>query len=299
MIKHRLEVIENDEPLTPEELDYLIANPPRNGGSMIKTIPPETAKHATDTYNKRNRPARWKQIRTFAEFMADHNWSVNGATIGFTKKGRLSDGQNRLYACQRANVPFRTHIVFGVEDDSFDTIDAGKSRDHADILTLMGAKDPKVMAVAVRWIEWIKTGKGAARKPAFSPQETGELYLKHKDAENFTSEARKIAYGNLQSPGVVAAMLYCFNEVDGDLAADFADAWATGTNVPGFHAITKMQTELTRLRNAGLKGSDAFQTTRAALIINCWNATRRFKQSGRTVGVPIRWDRDKPFPKIQ
>ena len=301
-MNYKLEVIENDQPLTPEELDYLVANPPRDGRSIIKTIPPETAGYALEKYNRGNRPFRSKSIRTFADVMREDRWRLNGETMSFTNKQRIGNGQNRFRACVVAEKPFRTHIVFGVEDDCFDTIDAGKPRDHADILKLMGANDYKVMAVAVRWIEWILTGKAAARKPAFSPHETGELYRnKYKAAEDFTKEARKIAYKNFHSPGVVAAFLYCFDKIDSDLAGDFSDAWAATTRVDDsrFFAIAKMQAELKVLREAGLKGSDAFQTTRAALIILAWNAARRFQQTGKTTGVAITWKRTQPFPMIK
>jgi hypothetical protein len=283
--------------LTIEELENLIATTPPNSPSVIRTVTPQVAQHIVDKWNKLNRSTVSRKIRQYAEAMKAGQWRLNGETCIFSRK-RMMNGQNRMYACILAGVPFRTHLVFGVEDDIFDSMDAGKSRDHADVLKTLGAKDPKTMAVAVRWIAWITANKANIRKPAYTPQETGELYRRFKRAEDFTEDAKKIAGINLQSPGVVCAFLYCFDMIDSALAADIAEAWKTPKRSDEFIHLSTMDTAIAELRKAGMKGSDLFQTTRAAMIINTWKAVQHFRETGSMRGVTIRWDASKAFPLL-
>jgi hypothetical protein len=99
--------------------------------------------------------------------MADE-WMLTGDTIKFSDAGLLRDGQNRLRACQRAGVPFRTHIVFGIEDEAFDRLDQGKNRNGADVLSIAGYQYVTALSGAVRWTHLIETGRAKSRDS--SPQ---------------------------------------------------------------------------------------------------------------------------------
>lgn len=260
-------------------------------GAIKATIMPKIAQHILDVYNTHNREPRTGSINRYEREMKNGCWRLNGATVVFTDKHRLGDGQNRLIASAKSGVPLTTYVIFGIEDECFDTIDAGKPRDHADVLKLMGAKKPRYMAVAVRWAEWIENGKVKVRPP-FIPKETGELYLKHKALDDFISDARSIARANNQSVGMVAAFLYTFERIDGELVGEFARHWAQGTYPPRFSSIGAMQAELAHMRSVGVLGGHLSQTMRAAMIVNSWNSVRLGKR------VPIKWDPKKPFPKI-
>src|SRR5260370_32986795 len=102
--------------------------------SRVFTITPPIAEGLLLDYNSGNRPKKPKAIARYAEDMAAQRWSVTGDTIKFSK--RLRDGQNRLAACVRSGVPFRTYIVFGIDDDAFDRMDQGRNRSGSDILAI-------------------------------------------------------------------------------------------------------------------------------------------------------------------
>src|SRR5690242_3389923 len=88
--------------------------------------------------------------------------------------GGLRDGQNRLMACMRAGVPFRTHVVFGIDDDAFDRMDQGKNRDAADVLTMAGHSNANTIAAAVRWVHLIDGGR-TKQRDSLEPAETKRL----------------------------------------------------------------------------------------------------------------------------
>jgi hypothetical protein len=282
--------------LTWEELQELMVDIPPEGFRCVRRIiTPELAKRILDELNPHNRNPRDPKIREFALALSSGRYKLNGQSPIFSDKLRLLDGQNRLYACVRSGVPLDTLIVFGIDDDAFDTIDSGKPRDHADVLKLLGAKEPRHTANGVKWAQWFETGQVKAR-PGIIPQELGELYLeKHKGVEDFVPEAKKIARANGQSVGMVAGFLYTATKIDGDMAADFSEAWKTGTRPPVFAGITTMQTTLTEMRNKGQLGGHRHEVTRAAMTVNAWNAAMR----GNPRGTPIRWDYAAPFPQFR
>ena len=121
-------------------LRSLIKNPPQN--SRVVQLSPELAKYVLEQLNIGNRSQKPKQIAKYAADMKNDDWSLTGVPIVFGSHGYLLDGQNRLAACVRADVPFTTHAVFGVEPDSFVHFDIGKNRTGADVFTI-GCSIPK------------------------------------------------------------------------------------------------------------------------------------------------------------
>lgn len=97
--------------------------------------------------NRRSSPDR---VQLLVNVLKAGQWKLNGETIIVAADGTLLDGQHRLQACVQAGVPFSTFIVFGVEKDTFDTIDSGKSRTGADNLHIKGYKNAILLAGALR-----------------------------------------------------------------------------------------------------------------------------------------------------
>lgn len=85
--------------------------------------------------NTQNRKANKGTIRRYSTDMKNNNWKVNGQTVVFDKDGNLRDGQNRLFACVTAGVPFKTVVVRGVDPEAFDSMDTGHKRNMADMFT--------------------------------------------------------------------------------------------------------------------------------------------------------------------
>lgn len=280
------------EKLTIEQLTALL--PATTIVVMITEVTAEVAGYILDTLNTHNRQSKPRIIDRYRTAMEADAWRLNGATIVFTDKRRLGDGQNRLIACRTSGMPFKTLMVFGVEDSAFDTIDQGKPRSHEDILKLKGSKDPRNAAIAVRWVEWVRT-KQVRRRPLYTPQQTGQLWHDHKGIEDFLPEARKIAARTRHGAGVVAAFLYLFDEKDPELAAQFTVHWQEGILPPRFRAIAAMGAELDHLHNSGQKGGHRHEITRAAVLVNAWNIVRK----DRVKGFSVKWDYDSQlFPEI-
>lgn len=96
--------------------------------------------------NTLNRTLRPSLVDKYAADMLDGNWKVDGSTVKVGTSGRLLDGQHRLHACIKANVPFTTAIAYDVDESTFDVIDTVRPRTLPDVLGIEGHKNGKLLA---------------------------------------------------------------------------------------------------------------------------------------------------------
>lgn len=155
-------------------LSSLIANPPQN--SRVVEFSPELASYILENHNIGNRSVKPTHINRYAKSMSVDNWSLTGVPLLFSKDGILIDGQNRLSACVKANTPFMSHVVFGVDPDSHVHIDVGKVRNNADLFTKMGVNYPRETGMTLRMITAWSKGKTDARSHYMDLFEMRELY---------------------------------------------------------------------------------------------------------------------------
>tara|TARA_B100001059_G_scaffold236593_1_gene288057 strand:+ start:1093 stop:2001 length:909 start_codon:yes stop_codon:yes gene_type:complete len=161
-------------------LSSLISNPPQN--SRVVQFSPELATYVLDNLNVGNRSKKPKQIKEYADDMTINNWSLTGVPIVFGSHGMLLDGQNRLSACVRANKPFMTHCVFGVDSNSFVHFDVGKKRTNADIFTIMGVPYPRETGLAIRLISAWESGDTDARSIELNHDQMRSTYNEKMDS---------------------------------------------------------------------------------------------------------------------
>ena len=148
--------------LTESEFRNHIMHPP--AGSVIHEITPEMAKFTLSETNKKNRPLTSGKVIDYSKDMSSRNWTLNGETIKFGSDGLLKDGQHRLEACVRANTAFPTHLVFGINPETFQHIDIGKLRNGADTLSMMGVPNSKDASTIIKMI--ISYENGLSRSPS-------------------------------------------------------------------------------------------------------------------------------------
>lgn len=108
--------------------------------AIIETIAPEKAQVYLNKSGG-NRNISQVVVDRYAKDMRDGNWKLNGVTIVFDVDGRLIDGHHRLHACIKAGVPFQTYVARGVGNDVFTTLDCGRHRNVAQLLTIKGVKN--------------------------------------------------------------------------------------------------------------------------------------------------------------
>jgi len=88
--------------------------------------------------NVKNRKLGNENISSLVHKMKTNKWHENGESIIIGSDGVLKDGQNRLVATIKANHNWKAVLVTGVDSNVMSSIDTGKNRSAADVLTLNG-----------------------------------------------------------------------------------------------------------------------------------------------------------------
>jgi hypothetical protein len=126
--------------------------------ARVETITPARASYYLDL-NIRNRPVSKANVEELTHLMRSGLWKPNGDTIRVSKSGILLDGQHRLLAAEQAKISFEAIIVEDLDDDVFLTIDTGRKRIAADILSIEGNKNAASLAAIARlYIVWKRNG---------------------------------------------------------------------------------------------------------------------------------------------
>lgn len=160
-------------------LHSLVKNPPQN--SRVVQFSPELAAYILENLNVGNRSPKPKQIRAYSNDMSGDRWSLTGQPIVFGSHGMLLDGQNRLSACVRANKPFTTHAVFGVEPASFVHFDIGKNRNNTDVFTILGVPYPRETGLVIRLLMAWDAGKSSTRGVNATNDQMRQYYVDNVD----------------------------------------------------------------------------------------------------------------------
>lgn len=88
--------------------------------------------------NTHNRKINERIVAAMVRDMENGNWLDNGATITFSDKGVLLDGQHRLTAVVESGVSIQAIIVRGAKAEAQHTMDTGAKRTLANALQLRG-----------------------------------------------------------------------------------------------------------------------------------------------------------------
>jgi hypothetical protein len=131
--------------------------------------------------NTHNRTIRRDHVANLARDMAQGDWVMDGSAIRFDTTGALLDGQHRLAACIKANVPIRTLLITGLAPETSIIMDTGAKRTASDMLKLQGVSDANgnTIAAAIRILIGYSAGEVAQIRATNS--EVYQVAVKHPD----------------------------------------------------------------------------------------------------------------------
>lgn len=278
------------------KLEHYIDHPPQN--SRVFTVTPTVAQHILDNYNVENRSKKPSNIKRYADDMVNDRWPVTGDTLKFSDRKLFRDGQNRLLGCIAAEVPFTTHVVFGIPDAAFQLLDRGKNRDGADVLGIAQVQNAGQVSAAIKWA--VRIENGGTDRATLEPHQILSLYRANYEAggiQDRVAEAREIYVATHHPIGPVGGLLWHFYASDPCKAAQFARSWAARGIVK--RGVQGKQLEVMIKALDALKSASSgriHDTVRAAWAVIAWNA---FK-AGRRVNVrSFAWNPSTDdFPEI-
>jgi hypothetical protein len=266
----------------------------------IRTISPEVAKVLLEK-NTLNRSINDNLVNHYARQMATGNWKLNGETIIIADTGRLLEGQHRLWACIKANTPFATYVVEGVDENVFDTINTGKSRSNKDILSILGFSNAARLAAAVRWYKNLSagmfvTGGAKVKMAAFELEEIISSHPRLIEIVNTVINGSFIR--ELLPSGVTAALIYLFEQVDEERAKEWVHQLQTGEGLSEGNAVLALRSRIVTYAARRQKGAyDNLEYY--SFMVNSWNAFFNGETVQVVRGSTTMSDGTRVYPKIK
>jgi hypothetical protein len=240
-------------------------------------------------YNSKNRSVKPSNLDRITAEMDEGRFVFNGDAIRFSSKQTLLDGQHRLIACCDTGISFTSVVIEGIDQDAFKTIDTGSKREPGDVLSISGFQNCKMLAAAVRLVEFIESGNRCLQSVKLTGGEILGLAEKMEgiaDSGHFAVSA-KSAY---LTTTATCALHYLFEKIDSIKAASFFLKLKNGDSLNSTHPILILRNMLDFSRKSTRRYPPE---TVLALTIKAWNHFRRGNQI-----KSIRYRDDEEFPKI-
>lgn len=252
-------------------------------GNHMVTISPMQAQDLLDHHNPRNRPLKEAGVRRWATEMQAGRWDPDASDIKFDANGMLIDGQHRLSACVRSEVPMGTLIRTGLNPDTQRRVDVGIKRNTADTFKMEGI--PWATNTAAGILLRIRYEEGESRglkvtskiRPDVSPDRALDYLRDHPMHEKMQLPAdRMYRIGPGIARTVWFAAMAMFGESDEEDARRFSEAFLSGEwGGPG-SPIQALVRFLSQARTPGIPGFRSSHVNERHLLalVKAWNAWR-------------------------
>lgn len=190
--------------------------------------------------NTNNRKPKTKFQEAFCRQLLERQYQFNGETI-VVADTRTVDGQNRLKGLEMAfakdpnlyAIPML--IVYGVDEDSFKTVDTGNTRSSADYLTLQGEISTHSLAGALTALHlYEKFGKDWSLRTTYykvTNMDRDETLLRHPRIREHVHAVISMKERRLSYSAAVVICRYLTTEKHPVEAAAFWDQVLRGLNV--------------------------------------------------------------------
>lgn len=258
--------------------------------AKVETITPEIAKTMLGE-NVNNRRISRDNVNLFAREIRNGEWRFNGEAIKFGKDGRLLDGQHRLLAVIAADKPLTTLVIRGLEDETQQTMDSGKTRTLGDVLTLRGEKNSTQLASLARAVYLAdQLGMEAAAQNDLKPtrgeiisfiDQTPQLADVLAASRAFRSQSGDMLTssmsGDMLTSSMFASLWWTFAHIDTDAADRFFMSLASGANLQADDPILILRNTLMAQPHKAGRSTRDNRVRIAALTIKAWNKWRKGK----------------------
>jgi len=236
------------------------------------------------THSDGNRPYHQQYTSLLAGKQQRGEWRTNGDSIRFDSNGILRDGQHRLKMVIQTGIPIEVIVVRSIDPDAFITMDTGKKRGLADVLSIQGEANPLLLAGALYWIRRYLIGN------MFAMQVSHEQHLailtdlpEIRGSVQFFSAISKPA-GYPGQPSIATATHYLFSQIDPLKASKLIEGYVTGLGLTG------MRDPIYRLREQiiGYKKSKMKPTPQQifGIFSFAWNAHQAGRPQSQNFKLP-------------
>lgn len=267
--------------------------------SRVQNVTPEDAKRWLGV-NSHNRHLSDRRIDILAAAIKRGEWELNGEAIKFDEDGKLLDGQHRLHAIIKADKGVQMVIVRGLAPIAQETMDTGKKRSIADVLTLRGIPTAHMLGSALRsYWRYKQDGEFHSGGIRYAPtnQELIALWEKNPGLlESVKTIGRLSQRSPLKTPTGARAIHYVVAEKHGVEVADdfFEKLYDFGYGGPKTDPVIALRKRL--LDSEGVRDTMHSRVKLALMVkaINAYLNGEEVNQLRWRVGGP----KPEPFPKL-
>ena len=238
-------------------------------------ITPSMAKSYLEN-NSNNRKLRTAYVIRYANDMKNGKWIADTAEcVKISKSGKVLDGQHRLMAIVKANVPVYMLVAFNVEDNVFDVLDTGATRSASDVFHISGVKNSNSLPSIIAYYNMLVENKIEANV-RISKNTNASLLEQYYDNKQYWDKITKHTYHLYNSfakilPPSAIGGFYCYlSDLDPINAEKFMNQLCTGTDA---HPVINLLRN--RLMQDKVSPRKVSMAVKAALIIKTWNFYKR------------------------
>lgn len=241
--------------------------------------------------NTKNRALKESQMPSLIAAIKDGRWINTGHPIVISSDGQLQDGQHRLTAVVRTEIPVRMDIRFGIHPHAFAVTDIGSKRAPADTLQIAGYSQVTALAAASRILI------GIERNATVINNFPNDLCLKYVQDHPILVDAARIGHSSAKalhaSPAACTAAVYLIATTKTVDAADrFFTELRTGAG-PNFLKPTAPMPRLRAALEGGLFGNSKSLVAGFILAFNAHSRGRTLRNKDALL-VPA----GEPFPSV-
>lgn len=248
-------------------------------------------------HNTCNRPISERSIINYSRDMAavPTRWQFNGDTIKIAEDGSLLDGQHRLQAVVRSNTSHYMALIRDLPRETQDTMDAGRKRTAADMLSLHGEANAHVLGAVLRRVWMLQNGDAKFKHNATPTSSELKAVLEQFPDIRRAADIACRTYSAFRyiPASVVGTSYHMLSQVDtrGEVVPWFFQRIADGADLQLGHPILALRNRAMSDRANQIKPSDQRSV---AYVLRAWNALMR-----RVTLANIIHPADTPLPAIR
>lgn len=238
--------------------------------SELRKITPEIAAKWLQE-NTNNRPISERAVQRYASDMKAGRWGVSESVIAFDTKGRLINGQHRLWAVMESGETITAHVATGYPPEAIAYFDDGFRRDNTQVYNLVhGTELSKAYMTIARRLAGAGWRQAEAVKSLeLSRQDVYEVLEKYRDGIEFAVAQlfKRNKVQGVRTGAVMAVVARAFYTVPVARLEAFCDVMRTGiVQSPSESAAILLRNWLMSTNVASNTGQlDAYAKTERAL----------------------------------
>lgn len=223
--------------------------------------------------NGHNRRISQPLLLRYVSDMTNGRWKEDtGELIKISKTGRILDGQHRLLAIIKSGCSLYFHVASNIDDNVFDVLDTGKSRNAPDCFMVAGVKLGNTIPSIISQYNLLREGKRGGVKANLKPTNS-ELLKQYYEDEIFweniakTSHNWYISFAKIITPSFIGGFYAHFYKLNPDKAEMFMNQLCTGLDISNV-TISLLRNKLIQDKMSPRKMPPSLKM---ALTIKAWN----------------------------